>query len=58
MEKDINYFDQKGKNAENILYHLAKKTFLVDWCYLNPELPNKKELCDLLVVYDEIAIIW
>lgn len=26
MEKDINYFDRKGKKAENILYHLAKKT--------------------------------
>lgn len=58
MEKDINYFDRKGKKAENILHHLAKKTFLVDWCYLNPELPNKNEMCDLLVVYDEIAIIW
>ncbi|MBA3062475.1 hypothetical protein KKB17_04575 [bacterium] len=58
MEKDKNYFNQKGKNAENILHYLAKKTFLADWCYLNPKLPNKKELCDLLVVYDEIAIIW
>ena len=58
MEKDKNYFDQKGKNAEKILHHLAKNTFLTDWCYLNPKLPNKKELCDLLVVYDEIAIIW
>ena len=58
MEKNKNYFDQKGKNAENILHHLAKNTFLADWCYLNPKLPNKKELCDLLVVYDEIAIIW
>lgn len=58
MEKDKNYFDKKGKNAENILHYLAKKTFLIDWCYLNPKLPNKKELCDLLVIYDEIAIIW
>jgi hypothetical protein len=57
MEKDKNYFNQKGKNAENILHYLAKKTFLADWCYLNPKLPNKKELCDLLVIYDEIAII-
>ena len=58
MEKDKNYFNQKGKDAENVLHHLAKKTFLADWCYLNPKLPNKKELCDLLVVYDKIAIIW
>lgn len=58
MEKNKNCFDQKGKNAEKILHHLAKNTFLTDWCYLNPKLPNKKELCDLLVVYDEIAIIW
>jgi len=58
MEKDNRYFDKKGKNAEKILHHLAEKTFLTDWCYLNPKLPNKKELCDLLVIYDEIAIIW
>lgn len=53
-----NYFYLKGKNAEKILHDLAIKTFLADWCYLNPQLPDKKELCDLLVVFDNIAIIW
>lgn len=48
----------KGKNAENFVHELAKKSFLEDWCYPNPKLPNGKELCDLLIVYDNIAIIW
>ena len=48
----------KGKNAEEFVYELAIKSFLVDWCYKNPKLPNSKELCDLLVVYDDVAIIW
>ena len=48
----------KGKNAEDFVYELSKKSFLEDWCYLRPKLPNNKELCDLLVVFDQIAIIW
>jgi len=50
--------DLKGKNAENFVYELSQKSFFTDWCYRNPRLPNGKEICDLLVVYDEIAIIW
>ncbi|MCM8782474.1 MAG: SEC-C metal-binding domain-containing protein [Candidatus Omnitrophica bacterium] len=52
------YFSLKGKNAEKIVQELAIKTFLTDWCYLNPKLPDNKELSDLLVVFDDIAIIW
>ena len=58
MDISRNYFNLKGKNAEKFVHELALKTFLTDWCYLNPSLPNGKELCDLLVVFDEIAIIW
>ncbi len=58
MHKHKNYFDLKGKNAEKFIHELASKTFLTDWCYLSPKLPDGKELCDLLVVFDEIAIIW
>lgn len=58
MESSKKYFSLKGKNAEKLVHDLALKTFLTDWCYLNPVLPNGKELCDLLVVYDEVAIIW
>lgn len=48
----------KGKRAEQFVQELAKKSFLEDWCYNNPLLPNGKEWCDLLVVYDSVAIIW
>ena len=50
------YFDLKGKKAEQVLYELAAKTFLADWCYLNPRLPDGKELCDLLVIFNDVAI--
>ena len=58
VNDDKHHFTTKGKNAEQVLNNLAQKTFLADWCFLNPQLPNGKELCDLLVVFDEIAIIW
>jgi len=52
------YFHFKGKSAEKVVHELSRRTFLTDWCYLNPKLPNGKELCDLLVVFDDITIIW
>jgi len=55
---DKHYFELKGKNAESFVHNLAQKSFLTDWCYLNPKLPNGKELCDLLVVFNHMAIIW
>lgn len=58
MQAAKDYFTIKGKNAENVLHDLSLKTFLTDWCYLNPLLPDGKELCDLLVIFDNIAIIW
>ncbi|MCX6005666.1 MAG: hypothetical protein NTZ34_00165 [Chloroflexi bacterium] len=48
----------KGKHAEQFVHDLAIKTFLTDWCYLNPILPSGRELCDFLVIFDEIAVIW
>jgi len=56
--KEKDYFRLKGETAEKIVQELAHKTFLIDWCFLNPKLPNGKELCDLLVVFDDTAIIW
>jgi len=58
MDLSRHQFDVKGKTAEEIVYDLAVKTLLTDWCYPNPKLPNGKELCDLLVVFDQVAIIW
>jgi len=52
------YFREKGAVAERIIHNLATKTFLTDWCYPNPKKPDGKELCDLLVVFDDTAIIW
>lgn len=52
------YFSFKGKIAEEIVYEIATKSFFIDWCFLNPKLPNNKELCDLLVVFDDVVIIW
>ena len=51
------YFRIKGEVAEEFLYQLAKRTFLSDWCYQNPKLPDGKELCDLLIVFESTAII-
>ncbi len=53
-----NYFQLKGEKAEDLVYELATKSFLIDWCYRNPKWSDGKELCDLLVVFGEIAIIW
>ena len=58
MTRSKDHFQLKGKAAEQFVQEFAEKTFLVDWCFPNPTLPNGKELCDLLVVFDEVAIIW
>ena len=58
MDFPKDYFNLKGKNAEEIVHNLALKSFLVDWCFLNPRFPNGRELCDLLIIFDDIAIIW
>jgi len=58
MDYSKHHFNIKGKDAEGFVHELALKTFLTDWCYLNPALPDGKELCDLLVVFDNVAIIW
>lgn len=52
------YFRLKGKKAGDIVHELATKSFLTDWCYKNPKLPDGDELCDLLIVFDDILIIW
>src|ERR1035437_4801614 len=52
------YFSQKGAIAEAIIHSLATNTFFTDWCYANPKKPDGNELCDLLVVFDDTAILW
>jgi hypothetical protein len=55
---DRHYFSDKGAKAEKVIHDLALKSFFADWCYLNPPKPEGNEICDLLVVFDDIAIIW
>jgi hypothetical protein len=58
MSESGHYFRLKGESAERIVHELAEKSFFTDWCYRNPALPDGNELCDLLVVFDDVAIIW
>lgn len=49
----------RGSDAEEYLGELAQSSFLAMWTYLNPVyLPVKEELCDLLQVFDDVAVIW
>ncbi len=57
MKFEKNYFQLKGKNAEDAINQLAYKSFLKEWCYPNPKDKTGKEICDLLVVFDDIVII-
>jgi hypothetical protein len=52
------YFREKGATAEQVIHQLATKTFFTDWCYPNPKKADGNELCDLLVVFDDTALIW
>jgi len=56
--KDLNYFSAKGRSAEEFVHELATHTFFVDWCFPNPKRSDGKELCDLLVVFGSVAIVW
>jgi len=51
-------FRLKGTSAEDYLESLARKSFFVDWCFRSPRLPDGRELCDLLIVFDRTAVIW
>jgi hypothetical protein len=55
---DRQYFQAKGRAAEEVVQGLAEQTFIKDWCYPNPKLPSGKEIADLLIVFGETAIIW
>ena len=52
-------FRKRGTEGEQYVNELAFKSFFKYWCYPNPidEEGNKKEICDLLICYDKIAII-
>jgi hypothetical protein len=49
----------KGNYGENLVNQLAFDTYLDYWCYPNPKFENgnKKEICDLLIVFNNVCII-
>lgn len=57
MSESKHYFQLKGVAAEEVVQNLAVRSFFTDWCYLNPKMPDGKELCDLLIVFDRVVII-
>ncbi|MBW3519502.1 hypothetical protein [Flavobacterium sp. NKUCC04_CG] len=50
----------RGSEGEEFVNELAFKSFFKYWCYPSPkyENGNKKEICDLLIIFDEIVIIF
>ncbi|WP_333627526.1 hypothetical protein [Sphingobacterium siyangense] len=51
--------EDKGKIGEDFVNELAYSSFLKFWCYPGPKFENgdKKEICDLLIVFHSIAIV-
>ena len=61
MTKPINIFNEKGSAAETLIAELCGDAFFQDFCFKNPYVgsgKDRKELCDVLVVLDDVAIIW
>ena len=50
----------KGNEGEQFVNQLAFSTFFKYWCYPSPKLENgnKKEICDLLIIFKDIVIIF
>ena len=50
---------EKGKLGEDYVIKLTEEKFLRYWCFPNPhdEFGNRKEICDLLILFKNIAII-
>ncbi len=53
-----NDFNAKGEAAEQLIAALCKDTFFEEFCFKNPYYTKGKELCDVLVVLGDVAIIW
>lgn len=49
----------KGNLGENFVNEIAYKSFLKYWCYPSPKFENgnKKEICDLLIIFNNVCII-
>lgn len=50
----------RGDEGENFVNEIAYKSFFKYWCYPGPRYENgdKKEICDLLIVFNDVCIIF
>src|SRR6266702_8714159 len=53
-----NEFNEKGTSAEVLIADLCKEAFFQDFCFRNPYYRKGKELCDVLVILGDKAIVW
>lgn len=61
MTKPVNAFNEKESAAETLIADLCGDAFFQDFCFKNPYVgtgKDRKELCDILVVLGDTAIIW
>lgn len=61
MTKPKNIFNERGTAAETLIAELCGDTYFRDFCFKNPYVDTGKgsrELCDVLIVLGEVAIIW
>lgn len=54
------HIDDKGTIGEKFVNELAYNSFLKFWCYPGPKFENgdKKEICDLMIIFDDTLIIF
>ncbi len=53
-----NHFNEKGATAEALIAKMCEDAFFADFCFQNPYYSKGKELCDVLIVLGDTAIIW
>lgn len=53
-----NHFNEKGTEAEQLIASLCGDSYSAEFCFLNPYYAPGKELCDVLLVLGDVAIIW
>jgi hypothetical protein len=53
-----NDFNKKGTEAEQLIASLCNDSYSAEFCFLNPYYAPGKELCDVLLVLGDVAIIW
>jgi hypothetical protein len=55
----MNSMEVKGRFGEDFVNHIAFRSFIKYWCFPGPldVIGDNKEICDLLVVFDDICMI-